>query len=313
MTKRPSTLLASAAAVGRSSGNGGKTSRNDKQTSRYAIESARGPLFFLITRALVLESTRLFRSAQSPFPFCVQFPVPSLTNREQLEFGIRRFGAVRQQSGSMGAWTVYLILTFNYDHRHLTRHPAMSYLPSLNACPSLDACPGLDASPARTTPKRTDSDITIAAAKEGHTPLDHESPPRKRQKTEGGGDQATSASNLGAPGSALLDLPLDVLLEVCCRASSSRSATPSQASHRFGAPHRLRAPHPLLALARSHFQLRAHPCRCRSSPTSTPCPSDTYHARRGPCGKPSRALARTGSGGRATLTRTMDFPPRQAT
>ncbi|KAL1685564.1 hypothetical protein GGG16DRAFT_66062 [Schizophyllum commune] len=90
----------------------------------------------------------------------------------------------------------------------------MSCSPSLDTCPSLDACPGLDASPARTTPKRTVSDITVAAAKEGHTPLDHESPPRKRQKTEDGGDQATSASNLGAPSSALLDLPLDVLLEI---------------------------------------------------------------------------------------------------
>ncbi|KAL1657970.1 hypothetical protein GGF50DRAFT_121307 [Schizophyllum commune] len=84
----------------------------------------------------------------------------------------------------------------------------------MSCSPSLDACPGLDASPSRTTPKRTESDITVAAAKEGHTPLDNESPPRKRQKTEGGGDQAISASSLGAPGSALLDLPLDVLLEI---------------------------------------------------------------------------------------------------
>ena len=157
----------------------------------------------------------------------------------------------------MGAWTVYLILTFNCDHRHLTFHPAMS------CSPSLDVCHSLDASPARTTPKRTGSDISVAAAEEGHTPLDHEStpldhestpldhesPPRKRQKTEGGGDQATSASNLGTPGSALLDLPLDVLLEVR-GASLSRSASPSQASQRFGAPHRLRAPS---ALARSHL------------------------------------------------------------
>ncbi|KAI5833033.1 hypothetical protein K523DRAFT_413632 [Schizophyllum commune Tattone D] len=84
----------------------------------------------------------------------------------------------------------------------------------MSCSPSLDVCHSLDASPARTTTKRTESDITVAAAEEGHTPLDHESPPRKRQKTEDGRDQATSASNLGAPSSALLDLPLDVLLEI---------------------------------------------------------------------------------------------------
>ncbi|KAL1685557.1 hypothetical protein GGG16DRAFT_118754 [Schizophyllum commune] len=107
----------------------------------------------------------------------------------------------------MGAWTVYLILTFNCDHRHLTQQNLMS------RTPSLDACHSLDASPARMT-RRTDSDIMVAAVEEGHTPLDHELPPRKRQKTEDEGDQATSASSLGAPGSALLDLPLDVLLEL---------------------------------------------------------------------------------------------------
>ncbi|KAL1658934.1 hypothetical protein GGF50DRAFT_131398 [Schizophyllum commune] len=39
-------------------------------------------------------------------------------------------------------------------------------------------------------------------------------PPRKRQKTENGGGKVCSAANLHAPVSALLELPLDVLLEI---------------------------------------------------------------------------------------------------
>ncbi|KAI5822719.1 hypothetical protein K523DRAFT_407285, partial [Schizophyllum commune Tattone D] len=50
-------------------------------------------------------------------------------------------------------------------------------------------------------------------------PLDNElpaiqPPPRKRHKTEDGGGKVSSASNLHAPISALLELPLDVLLEI---------------------------------------------------------------------------------------------------
>ncbi|KAI5900856.1 uncharacterized protein SCHCODRAFT_01344136 [Schizophyllum commune H4-8] len=80
--------------------------------------------------------------------------------------------------------------------------------------------PSLDASPAMGDPKLLESVTAVVDTDEDCTPLDYEptavqSPPRKRQKTDDDdGGKAPSALNLHAPGSALLELPLDVLLEI---------------------------------------------------------------------------------------------------
>ena len=78
-------------------------------------------------------------------------------------------------------------------------------------------------------------------------PLDNEltavqPPPRKRHKTEDGGGKVSSASNLHAPVSALLQLPLDVLLEV--RRASHDPTSPLKLTLPLADPHPRRPPVP---------------------------------------------------------------------
>ncbi|KAL1727693.1 hypothetical protein EV714DRAFT_216743 [Schizophyllum commune] len=76
--------------------------------------------------------------------------------------------------------------------------------------------PRPDAPPTGTTSSRPKS---VTCTDKNSMPLDDElpaiqPPPQKRQKTEDGGGKVSSAANLHATVSALLELPLDVLLEI---------------------------------------------------------------------------------------------------
>lgn len=76
--------------------------------------------------------------------------------------------------------------------------------------------PRPDTPPTGTTSSRSES---VTYTDKDNMPLDNElpaiqPPPRKRHKTEDGGGKVSSAANINTPVSALLQLPLDVLLEV---------------------------------------------------------------------------------------------------
>ncbi|KAL1677708.1 hypothetical protein EV122DRAFT_213473 [Schizophyllum commune] len=80
----------------------------------------------------------------------------------------------------------------------------------------MSSSPTPDASPTRATSTCSES---VTSTDNNGPPLHRkattiEPPPRKRLRTEDDGGKVSSASNLHAPASALLNLPLDVLLEI---------------------------------------------------------------------------------------------------
>ena len=120
-------------------------------------------------------------------------------------------------------------INLTFDHNHRTQQPAMR------------RSPRPDAPPMGTTSSRPKS---VTCTDKDSMPLDSKAtaiqpPPRKRLRTENGGGEAASASNLHATVSALLELPLDVLLEV---RSSHNPTSPLELTLLLADPHP-RRPH----------------------------------------------------------------------
>ncbi|KAI5900851.1 uncharacterized protein SCHCODRAFT_02662305 [Schizophyllum commune H4-8] len=113
-------------------------------------------------------------------------------------------------------------LTFNHNHR--TKQPAMRQFPRP------------DASPTGTTSSLPESVESVTYTDKDNVPHDNELtaiqlPSQKRQKTKDGGGKVSSVSNLHAPVSALLDLPLDVLLEILTHVDPMSLRHVSRTSH----------------------------------------------------------------------------------